>query len=348
MGLPAAFVPLVSLVVNAGIVALLWLSRAQDADQIGRLMASLGYMAQLTQSLGMLNTVVNAAVRCNVSAARIQEVLDEPPAQAWARPPENPAPPAGSVAFEHVTFAYAGASRPALSDVTFNLEAGQTLGVIGPTGSGKTTLANLLARFYDADEGRVLLGGRDIGALSAQELRAAVALVPQASMLFAGTVADNLRWGDEAATDAELRAALAVACADGFVDELPRGLATVLGQGGVNLSGGQRQRLCIARALLRHPRVLVLDDCTSALDAATERAVLEGLRARLAGATVVLVSQRVGAVRRADVVCCLEDGRVSGLGTHDELARSCEAYRAILVSQLGAAPQERKEGRRAR
>lgn len=335
MELPAVLVPLVGLTVNGGIVALLWLSRAQDAGEIGRLMASLGYMAQLVQSLGMLNTVVNAAARCNVSAARIKEVLDERPAQEWQPRGEKPGGLVGAVAFREVSFTYEGASRPALDDVGFELRPGQTLGVIGPTGCGKTTLANLVARLYDATEGTVLLDGRDIRSIPVDELREGVALVPQASTLFAGTVAENLRWGDEDATVEQLRRACRIARADGFVEGLPQGYESVLGQGGVNLSGGQRQRLCIARALLRRPRVLVLDDCTSALDGSTERAVLEGLRTNLRGTTVVLVSQRIAAVRRADLILCLGNGRVSGLGTHDELARFCGAYRAILASQLG-------------
>ena len=241
----------------------------------------------------------------------------------------------GAVAFREVSFTYEGASRPALDDVGFELRPGQTLGVIGPTGCGKTTLANLVARLYDATEGTVLLDGRDIRSIPVDELREGVALVPQASTLFAGTVAENLRWGDEDATVEQLRRACRIARADGFVEGLPQGYESMLGQGGVNLSGGQRQRLCIARALLRRPRVLVLDDCTSALDGSTERAVLEGLRTNLRGTTVVLVSQRIAAVRRADLILCLENGRVSGLGTHDELARFCGAYRAILASQLG-------------
>lgn len=346
MALPAVVSPLVTFAVNAGTVVLLWVSRAPDAGEIGRLMASLGYMAQLVQSLGLLNTVVNTAARCTVSAARIQEVLDQEPAQSWVSGGLGNMRLQGGVAFDAVGFSYEGASRPALHDVSFAVEPGQTLGIIGPTGSGKTTLVNLVARLYDATEGAVLLDGRNVLEVPATELREGVAVVPQTSTLFTGTVAQNLRWGDEDATVEELRRAARLAQAHDFVERLPQGYRTELGQGGMNLSGGQRQRLCLARALLRRPRVLVLDDCTSALDAATEQAVLEGLRRELKDTTVLLVSQRVAAVRRADVVLCLEHGRVSGLGTHRELLQTCAAYQAICASQLGISVEElrRQEG----
>jgi len=334
MSLGAVFSPLIHLVVNLGTVALLWASRAADPGEIGRVMASLNYMAQVLSSLGMMNIIVNAAMRASVSAARIREVLDERPAQAW---PSNPAPFAlqGALAFEGVSFTYADTQRPALVDVSFALEPGQTLGVIGPTGSGKTTLTGLIPRFYDAEEGRVLLDGRDVRSISAADLCAQVAVVPQVSTLFTGTIEENLRWGDADATSEELAEAAETAQAHGFVEGFPQGYATQLGQGGVNLSGGQRQRLALARALVRRPRLLVLDDCTSALDASTEAAVLANLRERCGQTTVVLVSQRVSTVRRADLVLCLEDGRVQGLGTHEELLASCPTYQAICASQMG-------------
>lgn len=332
MAPPAVCTPLVNLVVNGGIVLLLWVSRAQSADEIGRLMASLGYMAQLAQSLGMLNVVVNEAVRASVSSRRIQEVLSEKPAQLWVADGPGVALP-GSVAFEGVSFTYAGASRPSLRDITFGIAPGQTLGIIGSTGSGKTTLVNLVPRFYDATEGTVFVGGLDVMRVTSQALRATVAVVPQTSTLFSGTIAENLRWGNEQASDEEIRAAARIAQADGFVSQLPNGYETQLGQGGVNLSGGQRQRLCIARALVRRPTILVLDDCTSALDATTERAVLEGLARDLTNTTVLLVSQRIATVRRAPLIVCLDRGRVCGLGTHEELLRDCAVYRDICASQ---------------
>ncbi len=338
MRLPAVLTPLVNLAVNLGVVVLLLMAQTADAGEVGRLMASVNYMTQLMTSLGLVGSVVNRAARAASSAERIGEVFAEVPAQA--EPAALPGatdggPRGGGVAFEGVSFSYAGAARPALEDVSFEVGEGRTLGVIGPTGSGKSTLANLVPRFYDATRGRVAVGGRDVTGVPRAALCRTVAVVPQRSTLFGGTVAENLRWGDEAATDDELWDALRTACADRFVAGLPHGLDTVLGQGGVNLSGGQRQRLCLARALLRRPRVLVLDDCTSALDATTEAAVLAGLRARCAGTTVVLVSQRIATVRRADAVLCLEGGRVEGFGTHAELLGTCPTYRAIYASQVG-------------
>ena len=335
MELSAVFSPLVNLAVNLGTVGLLWALQVSDPGEIGRLMASLNYMAQVLTSLGMLNVVVNAAMRAAVSAGRITEVFAERPAQAWPEHPSSFASYAGGLAFENVSFSYAGTQRLALEDVSFALVAGQTLGVIGPTGSGKSSLAGLVPRFYDASAGRVLLDGRDVRTIGADELRTAVAVVPQVSTLFSGTIEENLRWGDEGATFDDLVEAARIAQADSFARSLPDGYATRLGQGGVNLSGGQRQRLCLARALVRRPRLLVLDDCTSALDASTEAAVLASLRERCAGTTVVLVSQRIATVRRADVVLCLENGRVQGCGSHEELLANCPTYQAIYASQMG-------------
>ncbi len=342
MRVPAVLTPLVNLAVNLGVVVLLLTAQPSDAAGIGSLMASVNYMTQLLTSMGLVGSVVNRAARALSSAARIEEVFDEVPAQAEPDVAQGPGGPvcllAGGVAFEDVSFSYAGSSRPALEHVGFAVGEGRTLGVVGPTGSGKSTLANLILRFYDASGGRVLVGGRDVTGVPHGQLCRAVAVVPQRSTLFSGSVAENLRWGDEDASEGDLWEALHAVCADDFVAGLPQGLDTVLGQGGVNLSGGQRQRLCLARALLRRPRVLVLDDCTSALDATTEARVLAGLRARCAGATVVLVSQRIATVRRADAVLCLEGGRVQGFGTHAELLEACPTYQAVYASQVGEPP----------
>ena len=336
---PVTFVPLINLVANLGIVVLLWRSQTHDAAEIGNLMAAVNYMTQLVMSLGMINMVLNEAVRAVTSASRIGEVLDERPAQTAAANPQGfgAQGPRGAVRFENVGFSYAGSPRPALDGVSFDARPGETVGIIGPTGSGKSSLVNLVPRFYDATRGAVLLDGRDVTALDERELRRAVAVVPQRPLLFSGSIADNLRWGDEDATDDDLREATRVACADEFIDRLPNGYATQLGQGGVNLSGGQKQRLCIARALLRKPRVLVLDDCTSALDGATEAAVLRGLRELAGGVTLLLISQRISTVRRADAIVCLENGRMQGFGTHDDLMRTSPTYRAIYDSQTGGA-----------
>ena len=337
MRVPAVIGPALNLAANLGIVVLLWISQAQDPGQIGRLMASVNYTTQIVMSLGMVGGVLNGAMRALTSAGRVQEIMDETPAQSVPVDPEPLTEPHGDIELRSVSFRYAGATHDALSGVSLSVQAGQTVGIIGPTGSGKSTLVSLVPRFYDATSGTVLLDGHDVTQLAEEDLRAVIAVVPQRAVLFTGTIADNLRWGDEGASNDQLWDALRTACADEFVRALPDGLDAQLGQGGVNLSGGQKQRLCLARALLRRPRVLILDDCTSALDASTEAHVLEGLRAQgeQGGLTMLLISQRISTVRRADVVLCLEKGRVQGFGTHDELMAGCATYRAIYESQVG-------------
>ena len=343
MRVSAVFSPLINLTVNAGIVVLLWISRGQNSGEIGRLMASVNYMTQVLFSLGMVSNILNTAVRAVASAGRVQEVLAEDPAQEElpcrredrtermdGKREETPA-----VEFRGVTFTYAESGRPALENVSFAVRTGETLGIIGPTGSGKSTLVNLVPRFYDASRGSVTVEGRDVREGSMSRLREKIALVPQKAILFSGTVAENLRWGDDDADLKRLREAAEIACADSFVQNLKYGYETVLGQGGVNLSGGQKQRLSIARALLKNPSILILDDCTSALDASTEAKVLEGLSQRAKNMTVLLISQRISTVRRADRILCMEDGKVQGLGTHEELMEGCGIYREIYESQIG-------------
>jgi len=330
----AAFGPLINLTVNLGIVALLWISRDQKSSEIGRLMASVNYMTQVLFSVTMISNVINVAVRAMASSRRIGEVLDERPAQAV---PEQPLAPdiRGEIDFEDVTFTYAGTGKAALEKISFHVRPGQTVGIIGPTGSGKTTLVNLVPRLYDATGGRILVDGCDVTRIDSQHLRRAVGIVPQRPQLFSGSISKNLRWGRPEATDGELRAAARIACADGFIEGLEKGYETWLEQGGVNLSGGQKQRLALARALVTRPRILILDDCTSALDASTEAAVLRGLRSTNGSCTTLLISQRVSTVMRTDRILCLDDGRVQGYGTHEELMRDCEVYRAIYESQIG-------------
>ncbi|MDD6174758.1 MAG: ABC transporter ATP-binding protein [Firmicutes bacterium] len=338
---PAVFSPLINLTVNFGIVLLLWISQAQPSGQIGRLMASVNYMTQVLFALGMISNILNTTVRAVASAGRVQEIFAEQPAQKLAEEPLTPQI-CGGVEFCGVSFAYAGAAGNALSKISFKACPGETIGVIGPTGSGKSTLVNLVPRFYDATEGQVLIDGCDVQKLSPEQLRQAVAVVPQKALLFSDTIAGNLRWGDEAASDEEIAAAARAACAEEFVQSLPQQYDTMLGQGGVNLSGGQKQRLSIARALLRKPKILILDDCTSALDASTEAAVLANLRVQTGRITVLLISQRISTVMRADRILCLEEGTVRGFGTHRELMEQCAAYRAIYASQVG--PEDAAEG----
>ncbi len=334
MQVMAVFSPLINLTVNMGIVVLLWLSQSQDSAEIGRLMASVNYMTQVLFALGMVTNILNTAVRAMASSSRISEILEEQPAQKTA---ENPLETEmnGAITFSDVSFAYAGAGREALQHICFSVTPGETIGITGPTGSGKSTLVNLVPRFYDATEGQVLLGGVDVTLMDPGKLRRAVAVVPQKALLFSGTIGENMRWGNERAEQPEIKHAAEIACADEFIHASEKGYDTLLGQGGVNLSGGQKQRLALARALVCNPRILILDDCTSALDAETEATVLAGLRRQLAGVTVLLISQRISTVMQTDRILCLENGKVQGFGTHAELMAACSTYRAIYQSQIG-------------
>lgn len=337
MRVMAVFGPLINLTVNAGIVVLLWLSGRELTGEIGRLMACVNYMTQVLFALGMVSNILNSAVRAVASSARVQEILDEVPAQKEAEPERGAEeiPASGGIQFRQVSFSYAGSARPALQEADFFVRQGEVVGIIGPTGSGKSTLVNLVPRFYDATSGQVLVGGRDVTQIPTARLRERIAVVPQKALLFTGTIQDNLRWGSKDASLEEIRRAARIACADEFVSKLPEGYDTLLGQGGVNLSGGQKQRLSIARALLKKPRILILDDCTSALDATTEARVLAGILGDVRKTTVLLVSQRISTVMRTDHILCMEDGKICGFGSHEELLETCEPYRAIYRSQIG-------------
>lgn len=336
----AVFSPLISLTVNFGIVLLLWISGSNHSTEIGRLMASVNYMTQVLFAVGMISNALNVAVRATASSARIKEVLEEKPAQHI---PENPLKPEiqGNISLEHVSFVYAGSGKQgvsekeALHDINLQIHTGETIGIIGSTGSGKTTLVNLIPRFYDATEGKVWIDGCDVTKIDIGLLRRAIAIVPQKALLFSGTIRDNLRWGCEDAGEEELRRVTDIACASEFIRQSAQGYDTLLGQGGVNLSGGQKQRLSLARALLRSPRILILDDCTSALDAQTESEVLKGLRNMTGKMTVLLVSQRISTVMRTDRILCMDNGYVQGYGTHEELMTSCNTYQEIYHSQIG-------------
>ena len=332
----AIFAPLINLTVNAGIVILLWISRDQRSAEIGKLMASVNYMTQVLFAVTMISNAINTAVRAMASSARIEEVLNEKPAQVPPALPEKPEL-RGEVCFENVTFRYAGAGKETLKNISFHIGAGETVGIIGPTGCGKTTLVNLVPRFYDATGGRITIDGCDVLQIDEEWLRTAVAVVPQKALLFSGTISENLRWGRQDADDRTLRAAAHAACADEFIEKTEQKYNTLLDQGGVNLSGGQKQRLSIARALVREPRILILDDCTSALDAQTESAVLGGLRSMAYGMTVLLISQRISTVMKADRILCLDNGVMQGYGTHEELMQNCATYREIYESQIGGA-----------
>ena len=355
----AMFAPLINLTVNFGIVLLLFISKNQNASDIGRLMASVNYMGQVLFALNFISNVINNAVRALASSERIKEVLDEKPAQKKAENPKRP-DIKGTIEFKDVSFAYAGASRDALSHITFTASPGETIGIIGPTGSGKSSLVNLIPRFYDASGGEILVDGVNVNEIDEEYLRSRVALVAQKALLFSGTIMENLSWGldkkemkaavkadgksaDNSLTGSQITEedkqriykAAGIACAADFIEKTKDGYDTLLGQGGVNLSGGQKQRLSLARALIRDPGILILDDCTSALDANTESTVLKGLGEMEKKATVLLISQRISTVMRADRILCLNNGVVQGFGTHAELLEKCQTYREIYESQIG-------------
>lgn len=334
MRVMAVFAPLINLTVNLGIVVLLWISQNQNSGEIGRLMASVNYMTQILFAMGMISNILNTAVRAIASSQRIDEVLNEVPAQKF---PEKPLHPEwkGAITFKDASFAYAGAGKETLHSINFSVKPGETIGIIGPTGSGKTTLVNLIPRFYDSTHGEVQIDEVDVTQIDENALRSAVTVVPQKALLFSGTILENLRWGKKDASTAEIKYAAEIACADSFISQTEYGYNTLLGQGGVNLSGGQKQRLALARALVRQPKILILDDCTSALDAETESTVLSGLRKHLQNVTVLLISQRISTVRKADCILCLENGTVQGFGSHEELMAKCQTYQAIYYSQIG-------------
>ncbi|GIG35040.1 ABC transporter ATP-binding protein [Cellulomonas pakistanensis] len=329
--------PLAMLVLNVTVVGVIWFGGIEvDAGnvQIGTLLAFMQYIGQILMGVLMASFMVVMIPRAAVSAERISEVLASESTLAEPEQPVRAASRPGEVAFEDVTFAYPEAERPVLQGVSFTAEPGQTVAVIGSTGAGKTTLVSLLPRLFDTTGGTVRVGGVDVRDRALEDLWAGIGLVPQRPFLFAGTVASNLRLGQEDATDADLWRALEIAQASDFVQQMDGGLEARIAQGGTNVSGGQRQRLAIARALVRRPPVLVFDDSFSALDLATDARLRQALWRELPEVTKIVVAQRVSTVTGADQILVLEDGRVAGLGTHDELLETNQTYREIAESQL--------------
>ncbi|HNW85540.1 MAG TPA: ABC transporter ATP-binding protein [Candidatus Limiplasma sp.] len=337
----AFFSPLMSLTVNVGTVLTLYAGSvlfAAGAVEVGQISAYISYMAQILASLIMMTNIFNTLVRTKASVERIEQVTGSEEDFPASGPVAVPDPQAPGLVFEHVTFAYPGGSGlSALTDLSFSIASGQTLAVIGPTGSGKSTLAWLCLRFYDPQAGSVRLNGQDLRLLGGVALRKQAAIAPQKSMLFSGTVLQNILWGNADATREEAVAAARAAQADGFIQKLPAGYDSPLEQGAINLSGGQKQRLSIARALVSRAQLLLLDDCTSALDAVTEAGVRRAiaLDAAAKGRTVVWITQRIGTARAADRILVLQNGEKAGFGTHDELMASCKVYREIYDSQIG-------------
>lgn len=331
--------PMMNLCVNGAFVVIIYLGSkliitSQGAlFDVGQLSSTFTYGFQILMSLMQLSMIFVMVTMSEESANRIVEVLNAEPTIT------NPAEAArevadGSIDFDHVSFKYSEhAERQALDDIDLHIASGETVGIIGGTGSAKSTLVNLIARLYDATEGTVRVGGRDVRSYDLGALRHEVAMVLQKNILFSGTIAENLRWGDENATDEEVREAAHLACADEFIDGFPKGYDTWIEQGGSNVSGGQKQRLCIARALLRRPKILILDDSTSAVDTKTDAKIRAGLAAYLPETTKLIIAQRIASVQDADRIIVMEGGRIAAMGAHEELLETSEIYRETFTSQ---------------
>ena len=334
--LAALNMPAMQFVLYSTILGLLWFGGGlirSGRMQVGELTGFLSYVMQILNSLMMISNVFLMLTRSLASATRIMEVIDEVPditdEEARDIQVEH-----GAVSFDHVWFKYSqDAKEYILSDVTFDIRAGETVGIIGQTGSAKSTLIQLIPRLYDATEGEVRIDGIPVRQYPMAHLRDAIAVVLQKNTLFSGTLLDNLKWGKEDATMEEVEEACRIACVDEFIDRLADGYQTEMGQGGVNVSGGQKQRLCIARAILKSPKVLILDDSTSAVDTATEGKIRQGLKEKLPDMTKIIIAQRISSVRSADRIILLDDGHVSDIGTHEELLGRSRIYQEIYESQ---------------
>jgi ATP-binding cassette subfamily B protein len=341
--------PLMQIVVYACIIFALWFGGKMiivGKMKTGELISFITYITQILMSLMMLSMVFIMLILSRASISRITDVLDEVPEI------KNPAPLTftnsegktetgifdkvqnGSVNFDHVSFSYTkDTSNVVLDDVSLHIESGQVVGLLGGTGSSKSTLVSLIPRLYDTLSGTVSVGGIDVRKYDLVTLRDSVSMVLQKNVLFSGTIKDNLRWGNENASEEEIIAACKAADADEFVRSFPKGYDTDLGQGGVNISGGQKQRLCIARALLKKPKILILDDSTSAVDTATDARIRQALSSSLPDTTKIIIAQRIASVKEADVIFVLDNGKISGVGTHDELLKKNEIYREVFESQ---------------
>ncbi|MDO4314949.1 MAG: ABC transporter ATP-binding protein [Oscillospiraceae bacterium] len=338
--------PIMMLIVYGTIIAVMWFGGKMvyaGTLETGKLITYFTYITQIMMSLMMVSMVFMMLTRSVACARRIVEVLDETPAITDGAAEtdvdgdgrEIPAAVRdGSIDFDHVSFKYDPSSPEwILNDVDLHIRSGQTVGILGGTGSAKTTLVSLIPRLYEATEGTVSVGGRPVKAYTMEHLRDAVSVVLQKNTLFSGTIRENLLWGDPGATEEELWAACRAACADEFLERMPDGLDTDLGQGGVNVSGGQKQRLCIARAILKRPKVLILDDSTSAVDTATDARIRSAFANELKDTTKLIIAQRVASVCEADLILVMDGGRIVAQGTHSELMENCEIYREVYQSQ---------------
>lgn len=339
MRVMAVFSPGITLTVNLGIIAVIWLGgyRVQNGSMhVGEIIAFINYMTQILFSLMMISFVFTMFVRARASTERIGEVFAEESKIKFEGRAKASSKAKGKVEFEHVYFSYSGnIEDPILKDITFSCESGETIGIIGSTGSGKTSLVNLIPRFYDVSKGSIKIDEVNIKNIEAKDLRNKIAVVPQKAVLFTGTVAENIRWGKENAAIEKVEEAAEIAQAHEFISSFPEGYDTMLGQGGINFSGGQKQRVSIARALIKNPEILILDDCTSAVDVATEAKIREGLKKYSKDLTCIIIAQRITSVMWADKIIVLEDGEIAGMGNHEELMKSCDIYQDIFHSQIG-------------
>ncbi len=334
--------PVLQLTMYACIIVLLWSGGNRiiaGSMQPGELISFLTYINQILMSLMMISMIFVMLILSRASISRIMEVLDEktaiedPAHKDVTGTHQKQAIQSGSVEFQNVSFSYTEQGTPVLSNINLAIPSGATVGIIGGTGSSKSTLVQLIPRLYDVTSGAVLVDGQDVRGLSLETLRQAVGMVLQKNVLFSGTIRDNLLWGDKEASQQEIEAACQHADADNFIKGFPKGYDTVLGQGGVNLSGGQKQRLCIARALLTKPRILILDDSTSAVDTATDARIRQALRTSLPDTTKIIIAQRITSIQDADLIVVLEDGIIAATGTHTQLLETCGIYREVYESQ---------------
>ncbi len=334
--------PVTFVIMNLGIVAIVWFGgyRVQEGGMTqGEIIAFVNYMTQILLALIVVANLVITFTKAAASAVRVNEVLDTQPSVKEENSEEisvDIGPDTPKIQFEGVTFRYEQAEEASLEGISLRIMPGQTVGIIGGTGSGKSTLVNLIPRLYDTQQGTVLVDGVDVKRYPFQQLRRKIGVVPQRAVLFAGTIAENMRWGKRDATEEEIKRALVIAQAWDFVEKLPGGLQAPVTQEGKNFSGGQRQRLTIARALVGRPDILILDDSSSALDFATDAALRRALRKETQGMTVLIVSQRASTIRDADQIVVLDDGQAVGIGTHQQLMESCEVYQEICLSQFSA------------
>ncbi len=327
--------PVMNLVVYGCIISLSWFGAhyiVEGSLTTGQLTSLFSYVMMVLQALMMLSMIFVQLTQSAASVKRVAQVIEEEPDMAEDLSPVESVKD-GSIEFDNVCFSYKEGGDYALEDINLRIEAGQTIGIIGGTGSGKSTLGSLISRLYDVSKGKITVGGVDVKRYALKSLRNQVAVVLQNNTLFSGTVLDNLRWGKEDATEEECRQACIASCADEFISALPQGYHTYVDQGGTNFSGGQKQRLCIARALLKSPKVLILDDSTSAVDTATDGKIRETFARRIPGTTKIIISHRILSIQHADKIIVMDDGRVKGFDTHDNLLINNEIYRDIYNMQ---------------